>query len=76
MNAYCALLLVDYTMSTGEPVSVVKLRVSLLMLWFGVSGLHQVKLKTMSCHIGKKFETNILMYLVVIADPISPVPGM
>ena len=40
VNTYCALLFVDYTMNTGEPVSVAKLRVSLLMLWFGVSGLH------------------------------------
>ena len=64
-------------MNTEELISVVKLRVSLLMLWFGVCGLHQVKLKTMSCHVGreKKIETDILMYLVVVADPISPVLG-
>ena len=39
VNTYCALLFVDYMVSTKEPISVVKLRVTLLTLWFGVSGL-------------------------------------
>ena len=63
-------------MSTGEPVSVVKLRVSFLTLWFGVSGLHLGKTENYEMSWVQRFETDILMYLVVIADPVSPVLGM
>ena len=73
MNTYCALLFIEYMMSTGEPVSVVKLRVSLLMLWFGVSGLCLGKTENYEMSWVRRFETDILMYLVVIADPVSPV---
>ena len=75
MNTYCALLFVDCMMSTGEVVSVVKLRVSLLMLWFGVSGLHLGKNENYEMSWVQGFETDILMYLVVVADPVSPVLG-
>ena len=44
------------------------------MLWFGVLVLCMGKTETMSCQ--KKIETDTLMYLVVIEDPISPVLGM
>ena len=74
VNNYGALLLVEFMMSTREPINVVKLRVSLLTFWFGVFVLCMGKTETMSCQ-KKKFETDILMYLVVIADPISPVLG-
>ena len=36
VNNYGALLLVEFMKSTGELISVDKLRVSLLTLWFGV----------------------------------------
>ena len=75
MNTYCALLFVEYMMSTGEPISVVKLRVSLLMLWFGVSGLCLGITEDYEMSWVQRFETDILMYLVVIADPVSPVLG-
>ena len=74
MNNYGALLLVESIKSIGEPVSVVKLRVSLLTLWFGVLVLCMGK--TENYGLSKKnFEADILMYMVVIVDPISPVPG-
>ena len=53
VNNYGALLLVEFMMSSREPVSVVKLRVSLLMLWFGVLVLCMGKTETMSCHGSK-----------------------
>ena len=56
VNMYCALLLVEYTMNTGELVSGVKLScfffVDIVVLVFLV--LYWVKLKTMSCHVGKE----------------------
>ena len=75
MSIYCALLFVDYMMNTGEPISVVKLRVFLLTLWYGVSGLRLGKTENYEMSWVQRFETDILMYLVVIADPVSPVLG-
>ena len=56
VNTYCALLFVDYTMNTGEPISVVKLRVSLLTLWFVVLVLYLGKTENheLSCWKKKK----------------------
>ena len=71
VNIYCALLFVDYMMSTREPISVVKLRDFLLTLWYGVSGLHLVKTENYEMSWVQRFETDILMYLVVIADPVG-----
>ena len=77
MNTYCALLLVEYTMSTGDLVSGVKLSFLLTCCGFGVSGFVLGKTENYELSCWKKgFETDILMYLVVIADHVSPVPGM
>ena len=70
MNIYGAVLFVEYMKSTEGLVSVVRLSVSMLMLWFGVFGLAMCMGKA-----AKKIETDILMYLVVVVDHVSPVPS-
>ena len=55
VNMYCALLLVEYMMSTRECLSEVKLSffVGIVVVVFLV--LYWVKLRTMSCYVGKGF---------------------
>ena len=72
VNVYCVLVFVDYMMSSVKHVSVAKLSF-LLLLWllvfffcFGLCVGEKKKLWAV-----KKIETDVLMYLVVIVDPLS-----
>ena len=60
VNIYCALLLVEFTMSTAELISVVKLRVFVnFVFWcfgfvLGEKVEKEKKMKAMSCHAGRQ----------------------